>query len=206
MAKIIITSGPGKGLTYKIGIGGAILGRQSTNDIPLPDTQASRQHCRIFIENGVYHIQDMASRNGTCVNGKQIDRLALSHQDTIKIGDITMTFLSQEEAPAMSPPLVELELPAAPMQPADSGQQKTRSMPRQSPPSTSPVAQTAIQATSTRTARTGKPGLADKRQRQPFVLFSDLSWYGQLLLALALLALLFFLTWTSRWLTLNLLA
>jgi pSer/pThr/pTyr-binding forkhead associated (FHA) protein len=205
MAKVVIIFGPGKGLSYKIAEQGAILGRQSTNNIPLPDTQASRQHSRIFGANDSYYIEDMGSRNGTWVNGKRIEREALCNDDRIKIGDTTLLFVLQEQTPEMSP-LIELELPSSVNTPAsvsaELSQQKTQRIAspvaasKDLPPPATPSGQ--------RLGKIVKPSRARKKE-SPAILVSELSWPGKLVLWFSLLLLLLVLVWISRWLTLSLL-
>ena len=95
MAKIIILSGPAKGLEYQIS-DRAILGRQSDNSVPLQDIKASRQHTLIFLEEDYYYIEDLQSRNGTLVNNKPVTRQRLFHQDHISIGSTILLFESKK--------------------------------------------------------------------------------------------------------------
>jgi hypothetical protein len=52
-----------------------ILGRDDECDIVLPERQVSRQHIRVFREDQRFFIEDLASRNGTWVNGQRIQGL-----------------------------------------------------------------------------------------------------------------------------------
>jgi pSer/pThr/pTyr-binding forkhead associated (FHA) protein len=50
-----------------------VLGRSRGCTLRLPgDATVSRQHCLIEVENGVVHVQDLGSLNGTLVNGEKI--------------------------------------------------------------------------------------------------------------------------------------
>ena len=62
------------------------IGRQSGNSLVLRDNRASRNHCRIVFENGSYAIEDLNSRHGTWVNGRQVARHALHNSDRIEFG------------------------------------------------------------------------------------------------------------------------
>ena len=95
MAKIIILSGPAKGLEYKI-VDQGILGRQSDNSVPLQDTKASRQHTLILLKEDGYYIEDLESRNGTVVNGKPITKQQLFDNDQITIGTTILLFDSKK--------------------------------------------------------------------------------------------------------------
>jgi transcriptional regulator with GAF, ATPase, and Fis domain len=48
-------------------------------------------------EDGVYHIRDLDSRNGTFVNGVAIKDSQLSHGDQISVGDSVFVFLIKED-------------------------------------------------------------------------------------------------------------
>lgn len=63
------------------------LGRSSDNTIPLTHPTVSRYHARIQKENGNYTLTDLDSRNGTYLNGKQIERtVAFGLEDVVSIG------------------------------------------------------------------------------------------------------------------------
>lgn len=94
MPKIIILNGVGQGLEYRIK-DEAILGRQTSNSIPIQDSKASRQHSRIFSKNGLYYIEDLKSRNGTLVNDEIITSTQLFDGDEIQIGETKLAFQSK---------------------------------------------------------------------------------------------------------------
>lgn len=50
-----------------------LIGRGSDCQIILPERQVSRHHVRITHENGRYTLHDLGSRNGTHLNGNQIE-------------------------------------------------------------------------------------------------------------------------------------
>ncbi|GJM40164.1 MAG: hypothetical protein DHS20C20_04460 [Ardenticatenaceae bacterium] len=63
-----------------------LIGRGSDCHIVLPERQVSRYHVRITQENGRYIVHDLGSRNGTHLNGSQIDGQAvLQDGDEISI-------------------------------------------------------------------------------------------------------------------------
>ena len=67
------------------------LGRNSSNEIPLKDPQASRQHALIEQRSGGYVVSDLDSRNGTLVNGVRIVRpTPINRGDRIRIGQTTI--------------------------------------------------------------------------------------------------------------------
>ena len=69
------------------------LGRANTNGIVINDTYMSTVHARIFNTNGTYFIEDLASRNGSTLNGQAIvATTALVPGDVLQLGGTTMEF------------------------------------------------------------------------------------------------------------------
>lgn len=50
------------------------VGRRRNNDICLDFSNVSGQHCEFLLKNGVWHIRDLRSQNGTKVNGERIQQ------------------------------------------------------------------------------------------------------------------------------------
>jgi hypothetical protein len=50
-----------------------IIGRAAPADYVLNLPYISPQHCRIRVINGVFHIRDMGSKNGTFINGERVE-------------------------------------------------------------------------------------------------------------------------------------
>ena len=62
------------------------IGRRSTCDLHLMDTDVSREHAEILESGGVYLVRDRGSRYGTFVNGTQVTEHAINHGDRIRLG------------------------------------------------------------------------------------------------------------------------
>ena len=63
-----------------------IIGRQSDNDIVLKDETVSRIHAGIAQKGQDLVISDKGSRNGTIVNGKNVESAVLKDGDVVKFG------------------------------------------------------------------------------------------------------------------------
>ncbi len=50
------------------------IGRRGSCDICLDFENVSGKHCRLKMLNGVWHVRDLGSTNGTTVNGQRLDR------------------------------------------------------------------------------------------------------------------------------------
>jgi hypothetical protein len=95
MARLVITSGPERGLAFELGLD-QVLGRSAANAIPLKDTRASREHARVLRTDEGFLLQDLGSKNGTRHNGVPVSEARLQPGDEIVIGE---TWLRFEEGP-----------------------------------------------------------------------------------------------------------
>jgi pSer/pThr/pTyr-binding forkhead associated (FHA) protein len=80
-----------------LGLESITLGRANINTVVLHDALASRFHARITYENGEYLLADRGSKNGTQVDGVDIQAHRLGAGDVIRLGDTRLVF---EEADA----------------------------------------------------------------------------------------------------------
>ncbi|HKX28012.1 MAG TPA: SpoIIE family protein phosphatase [Blastocatellia bacterium] len=62
------------------------IGRKSDNDLQLLSDTVSRQHAEIVYEDETFYLVDIGSKRGTYVNNQRVKRVALQHQDRIRIG------------------------------------------------------------------------------------------------------------------------
>jgi pSer/pThr/pTyr-binding forkhead associated (FHA) protein len=63
------------------------VGRDPGNDIILRDPKVSRHHGEIVFERGFFVLHDLASANGTYVNGKRIRVAPLTHGAKLRMGN-----------------------------------------------------------------------------------------------------------------------
>ena len=122
MYMIRVEKGPDAGLVAAVPPGGASLGRSSQNDLVFHDQMLSRHHCRIYFDGDVPVVSDLATVNGTIVNGTTIAAdTRLSPGDTIAIGGTTLLlsgpdgqFVARKLAPIVVPPTLPAQTPVAP--------------------------------------------------------------------------------------------
>jgi len=69
-----------------------IIGRLATCDVVIPDQNVSRHHAEILWQAGVPYIADLASTNGTQVNGLPITTQELHSGDRIRVGSTVLLF------------------------------------------------------------------------------------------------------------------
>jgi len=79
---------------------GLRLGRSSSNDIPIRDVELSRNHC-LFEPSGEKGIRvtDLASANGTFVNGERLgaEAVELNAGDVIRVGESHVTVVGEPD-------------------------------------------------------------------------------------------------------------
>jgi len=70
------------------------IGRSPDCEIFLDDVTVSRNHAVLVARDGGYVVEDQGSLNGTFVNRKRIETVALEEGDELQIGKYRMTFIA----------------------------------------------------------------------------------------------------------------
>lgn len=75
------------------------LGRDQNSDIQIVDVAISNEHAVIKLESDGYYLQDLASSNGTFVNGLKLDRerVLLEDGDSVRFARYEFIFLGSGE-------------------------------------------------------------------------------------------------------------
>lgn len=79
------------------------IGRAADNTIVLPDPTVSQHHAVIAYENGIPHLRDRASSNGTFVNDVKVDVAALTSDCEIRFGSARLDYRRGSAIPISSP-------------------------------------------------------------------------------------------------------
>jgi signal transduction histidine kinase len=92
------------------------LGRDSSNNIQLHDTEVSRHHAELRRTNREYTIADLSSANGTFINGRRVDNHVLASGDHLQVGASLMLYTGPADGSS-----VELSgaIDISPLAPAD---------------------------------------------------------------------------------------
>lgn len=106
--KLRYTKKDGTQTEFELGDRPITIGRSPDADVVILDDKASRLHCGIRLWDGDFYVKDLKSRNGTYVNGEQIDVAKLGPGDRIQIGDMSFVF-DQAEGPGAETVLHEVE-------------------------------------------------------------------------------------------------
>ena len=90
--EILVTVGPLRGRRFAVTERGLRLGRSSTCEIAMPDPALSRNHCLFELRDGDLWVTDLASANGTVVNGVALgaDSRRLAVGDVVSAGDSSL--------------------------------------------------------------------------------------------------------------------
>jgi len=92
---VAIIEGQNKGTEFPITFNRMTIGRKNT-DIILDDPLISRKHAEIeVLGRGYYFVKDLASSNGTLVNGVLITNQRVHPFDKIQVGGTVMTIIEK---------------------------------------------------------------------------------------------------------------
>lgn len=116
--KLVISHGAQKNRVIRLRSEETIIGRQKGCDVRIPSPEVSRRHCRLSFRDGSLTIEDLASANGSFLNGVAVqDQETVSPGDQIQVGPIVFRVIYDKSAvgkpqPVQQPePLVEIVEP-----------------------------------------------------------------------------------------------
>ena len=91
-ASLIVEKGPSAGEEYVLTRKNVVVGRGPGVDVALADIAMSREHVAFELQEGGFRARDLASTNGTWVNGERIRRPELlGDEDVVTIGDYALS-------------------------------------------------------------------------------------------------------------------
>ncbi len=97
--QIVMRSGPIPGSSYYLDKSEVNIGRDLSNDIPVPDAEISRRHARFIVKPDGVYIEDLGSTNGTFLNGVRLSApKRLSNGDLVTLAENTVMSFEWEEA------------------------------------------------------------------------------------------------------------
>ena len=99
-----VVAGPDEGLELTSDFERVRVGAHSTNDLVLAhDLTASRHHFEIQHTERGYLLVDLASTNGTFLEGRRVERAYLAEGAQIRMGSSTLAFASEDERITLEP-------------------------------------------------------------------------------------------------------
>jgi len=88
-----IVAGAEQGQVFDLSQPGIYVIGRGTGDVPLSDRKCSSKHAQIqVLGQDQYYLSDLASTNGTFLNGIRTGRRRLKHMDVIRIGETHLRF------------------------------------------------------------------------------------------------------------------
>src|SRR5580692_3578069 len=85
------------GTRYEL-VNDATIGRDRTSDVVVPhDSKVSRSHAEMQFREERWLVVDLASRNGTIVNGRRVRHHPLRDGDRIQVGQVTFIFVAGDD-------------------------------------------------------------------------------------------------------------
>ena len=97
-ARLVVVSGESTGDVFSLEGDVVSLGREPGNRIWLADPALSRRHCEFVAHEGRWRVRDVASSNGTFVNGVQVTEHTLHDGDSIVVGDSVLLYVRGRQA------------------------------------------------------------------------------------------------------------
>lgn len=93
---------------FSLELGTYVVGRSTGCDLPVYDLTISRQHARLEVSKKSIRITDLNSRNGTFLNGKQIQSGTAEPGMEIRFGRVLFVVARQSES-SLADALVEVD-------------------------------------------------------------------------------------------------
>ena len=97
-AWLIQHSGPQAGKEFRLSKETNVGRDTMHSDMILDEPSVSRQHAKVRLEIGQWVLYDLASTNGTFVNGEQILQQALRDGDTVRFVDAEFRFMELRQS------------------------------------------------------------------------------------------------------------
>jgi Nif-specific regulatory protein len=87
-----VLTGPSAGAAYELVADETLIGRDTSCHVCVADLSASRRHCAVRREGGEFRLVDLASHNGTLVNGAPVRERLLKEGDRLQVGASVLLF------------------------------------------------------------------------------------------------------------------
>jgi pSer/pThr/pTyr-binding forkhead associated (FHA) protein len=109
MWKLTIEDDEQKQISLQLGTEDYSIGRDDSNAIRLTDRNISRKHAVLTRNGQGWAVKDLASYNGTYVNGERVaDALHVGHGDVVQLGDYRLELFDESRLVAQQPQTQQL--------------------------------------------------------------------------------------------------
>ncbi|MCA9087961.1 MAG: FHA domain-containing protein [Planctomycetaceae bacterium] len=96
-ASLLVVQGTDQGNRFPLDVPQLLLGRGSRCDVRISDSEVSREHARLELQENRWHFIDLGSSNGSFINGKTVRSQILEQGDQIQVGRTILLYHSGEE-------------------------------------------------------------------------------------------------------------
>ncbi len=96
-ALLIVKRGPSDGSRFLLDVDVTTAGRHPNAEIFLDDVTVSRKHAEFRRDENGFTVNDLASLNGTYLNGARVDSAQLVDGDEVQVGKFKLTFYSAKQ-------------------------------------------------------------------------------------------------------------
>jgi len=107
VGRLIVIKGTDEGKQFELADLVVAIGRDSSNQVRLTDTEVSRRHAELRETPEGFRLTDKGSANGTFVNSKPIKDVLLKPGDHVQVGQSVLVFSGPRHQPADSADLAE---------------------------------------------------------------------------------------------------
>jgi pSer/pThr/pTyr-binding forkhead associated (FHA) protein len=114
MAKLVVLNEGLTGQSFELKSDKTTIGRVEDNSFQLAVGSVSSHHCEILMQGNEVVVRDLASTNGTFINGQQVTKEAvLKPGQTLRLGQVEIRL--ENGAPASAPAAASNPEPVAPI-------------------------------------------------------------------------------------------
>jgi pSer/pThr/pTyr-binding forkhead associated (FHA) protein len=90
LVRLVVAQGSRRKHVFELRGPHAVIGRAQGNAVRIPSDDVSRRHCRLHFHDGYVTVEDLASINGTFLNGQRVEGEAVIRPgDELEIGPAT---------------------------------------------------------------------------------------------------------------------
>src|SRR5205814_1243573 len=86
--KLTVANGGARNQTIHLRSPDSLIGRKSGCDVRVPSSSVSRRHCRVFFSDDIVSVEDLASANGTFVNGRRVHKAVVRPGVKLQVGGV----------------------------------------------------------------------------------------------------------------------
>jgi pSer/pThr/pTyr-binding forkhead associated (FHA) protein len=100
MLKLVLLSPGMTGRSHELKVEKTTIGRIDDNTFQIAEPSISGHHCEVVLRGSEVTVRDLASTNGTYINGERINESALKPTQILRLGEVEMRLEAGEPSSA----------------------------------------------------------------------------------------------------------